>query len=264
MEKEIKLTPSLQTQLKLRAALRRGGQEAALERLKTCIGFSGAEILATGVENIIDDYWDTPEFDLFRGSRCFRLRTTRRGISIFVKNRGARGGSSGVFEREEIEWPVEGEDALRGIFNGFIEQRKLLLPDYVSAEFVQALRVSNERYRFLLKRRSEEYELAIDFFYFSSQRFARTSTGQSEIEVEAMNAAAGEKIGEMARILKQQMKGIKPSRESKYERGVRKLWLQYPEWMLRIFESVDNIAMKWIVSIAAIAGLVVAILALFV
>jgi inorganic triphosphatase YgiF len=259
-EIEIKLTPSVRLQLKLQKRTGKSIATSIEERLRESLGLEGFDLCCVGYDDIIDDYWDTPEFALLKTYRIFRVRKSGNGFKI-AKKIGTPSHGTAIYDREEEEAELPDAEILKEMFNDFASLRRKMLPDLIGSRFRSILRVSNNRRLFKLQKGNAIFELVLDSFVYSSPSSIRTSRLQSEIEIEAKNDQARADIDALGKIVL--ATGVKGSRYSKYERGVRVLHLTYPSWVLNMMEWVETLPGRWVVVILGFLALILALIPLF-
>lgn len=260
-ERELKFKPSNKLQLKLVAGLSGADQQSAMIALRHSLGLGSWEIIPDGVETISDEYWDTDDFQLFRQRIGFRLRRKNDAFEITRKSEDSNSDHGPLMDRpEDTIDEVPPDVVLNSMYDSFSLQRRTLLPDLVSVNFRPVLRVDNSRRKFVLRKDGMLFELAFDQFVYSSPLTLRTSIKQGEIEMEAKNSEASERIAELQRDVEKV--GLEPSRESKYSRGVKLLRLTAPQLIMKFLEWIDSPPWRFVFSVVGLFGTVASILGL--
>jgi hypothetical protein len=125
--------------------------------------------------------------------------------------------------------------------------------------------VNNIRRAFSLKRRDEQYDLALDLYTFMNPHTGEKSEVQSEVEIEALNQLAKSKLGSIRRNLVYIVKTFSYSKDSKYERGVKYFGFDKPRlqrWLYEKWNSSKGLAWIGIILciILGILGIITSIL----
>lgn len=241
-ENEIKLV----TQAKMLAALRgkkTNEQDSVLRTLKGALNFAEFDVSQERVENIIDEYFDTDDLALFGFHASLRIRRSGPKAEITVKK--LKEQERGQFTRSELSQTISEDEYLKFIRDGFQQIAESAHLDVLGKPLLLTLRVDNERRTFRLRRGDEHYELSLDLLKFINPKTHKASEIQSEIEIEALNEAAKQKLGNIRRSLIDIMGTFNFSPDSKYERGIKHLNLN---------KTNQNIHTKWLSNFNTEAG----------
>ena len=222
IEKELKLVASEKTQAKMLASIRGRDKSEVVEILrivKAALDLAEFYLSQEKVEIIKDDYFDTADLDIYKSRMCLRIRRLNGKIELTAKT--PEEIDLGLFNRHEKSKEISEEqysELTKTGFRGIAEEFVLPVKDQ---RFELVLRLFNERRSFSLKRRDEEYSLALDLFTFINPHTGKSSKEHSEIEIEAKNSAARRKLGDIRHNLVEIVRGFTLSTDSKYERGIK-------------------------------------------
>jgi inorganic triphosphatase YgiF len=263
-ENEIKLVAVEVTQAKLLASLRgkkNDEQDTILQTIKAVLHLAEFDISPEKVEMIVDEYFDTQDSVLFRTHTSLRVRRSGGQAEVTVKK--PKEQEQGLFSRTELSQTISEEQYTQFVKDNFYQIIKSTLPDLIGKPFSKILRIDNERRSFILRRGSEQYELSLDLITFTNPKTKKRSDTLSEIEIEALNKAAKQKLGSIKRHLVEIIKTFGFSHESKYERGIKCFGLDRPQsrnWFSdRISNFNTSAGREWIAITIAIISLIATI-----
>ena len=222
-EREIKLVPTEVTQAKLLNCHRRRIDEVddVLQIIKAALSLAEFKITQESVENIVDQYFDTRNLVLFEIHASLRIRRVGASIELTIKK--PKEQERGQFTRSEFSKIISETEYRELLDDGFRKVTKTLLLDVTNERMSNILQVNNERRKFTLCRRDEKYELSLDLMQFVDLNSKKVSNPESEIEIEALNEIAKQKLGTIRRNLVDIMKTFEFSKDSKYKRGITRL-----------------------------------------
>lgn len=223
-ELEIKLTGSPEIQAKFDSEVSSGNIRYFISIFSQ---FEGWSIEYAGVKSVSDEYWDSPNLDLHHMSCSFRLRYTDRKMSIDIKRPKGLPRKDGVFDREEISIPLEGETRNTCFSDKFSSVRKEYLKEVAQTDFRLVFRVQNTRKVLMLQKGDALIEVSVDSFNYTNLATGFASKLCGELEMEAKSDAGAECLEEFASTLVK-TNGFRPSSLSKYSRGVYELRLDTP------------------------------------
>jgi len=222
-ENELKLIASEKTQAKMLASIRGKDESEIVEILrivKAALNLAEFDISQENVEIIMDEYFDTGDLLVYKSRTSFRVRRSRGKIEVTVKT--PKEIDLGLFKRQEGSLKDISEERYSELVKtGFQDVIADFLPSIKSQRLERFLRLYNERRSFSLKRRDEVYVLSIDLFTFINPRTGKSSEENSEVEIEARNSVAQQKLGDIRFNLIEIVKGFDLSTDSKYERGIK-------------------------------------------
>ncbi len=263
-ENELKLVATVETQAKMLASIKgKGTSEPEVKEIlgivKAALHLADFDVSQEHDGPIIDEYFDTSDFAVYKTHAGLRVRRSRGKIEVTIKK--IKDIEQGLFSRQEISEDITEEKYAELVRTGFREKALALFPELQDQRFSLVLRVDNERRSFSLKRRDEEYALALDLFTYKNPRIEDVSEIQSELEIEALNDSAKAKLSGIRRDLIEIVKGFKLSTDSKYERGVKYFNLDRPSWLRWIQEHWNtNKGLAWIGIILAVLGVILTII----
>ena len=260
-ENELKFVVSEETQAKLRSIKGKGPSEAqeVLSTIRAALNLAEFDISQERVENIIDDYFDTENLSLYGYHASLRARRSQGKVTITAKT--MKGMEQGQFSRTESSIQITESDYSELAGSSFKEFVSKTLPDIQGKDLLRTLRVNNERRAFHLRRNNENYELALDLFSFTNIRNNEPSDVQCEIEIEALNDEAKNKLGSIRRNLIEIVKDFDFSKDSKYEKGIKHLGLDKSSWLKWINENWNTSkGLAWIAILLTIIGIILSIL----
>ncbi len=222
-ENELKLIASEKTQAKMLASIR-GKDESEIGEIlrivKAALNLAEFDISQENVEIIMDEYFDTEDMVVYKSRTSFRVRRSRGKIEVTVKT--PKEIELGLFKRQEENLRDVSEERYSELVKtGFQDIIADFLPNVRNRRLDLFLRLYNERRSFSLKRRDEEYILSLDLFTFINPRTGKSSEENSEVEIEAQNRAAQQKLNDIRFNLIEIVKGFNLSTDSKYERGIK-------------------------------------------
>lgn len=261
IEHEIKLTPSASVQVKLLSSLRTQSLDDVVKTLKNALGIGDFVIAAENVKNTTDDYYDTDDLALFHTHSLLRVR--REGGLPVVVVKTLVGQSQGELRRTEFEKPVTEIDLQAMIATGFANVVAQQLPDFREQKLNYRLKVSKERRNYVMERGAEKYRLSLDTFWFTNPISGRTSDQEFEIEIESLNADASMRLRSIKHHLLNLLQGFAFSTGSKYERGVRKFYMDGPQWKQTLSKWNSGLGLNWVGVVLGAIGLVLSAIGLW-
>jgi len=222
VENEIKLTINVKTQAKMLASIREKGindSKEVIDIIKAVFDLAEFDIVQEKMENIIDKYFDTKDLFLFKNSYSLRIRNVQDNYEITVKK--PIDIKNGLFKRREFSTPIQITDNSEEF--GAIVNRiaSASFDSFNNAYLTHNLTVDNERRSFTLKRRNEDYSLSLDLFRFLDPQNRVVSEIISEIEIEALNQPAKNRLPNIQSDLLKIIGYFEYSTDSKYMRGLK-------------------------------------------
>ena len=180
-------------------------------------------------ETIVDRYFDTPDWAIFRAGWGYRLRDSNGAQTLALKGLGLR--DSAIQVREEIEQPLLVSYTLvHNIPSGPVRDR---LSSLVGNKKTRELFVvRNQRSLYMLSSPDDtpaRIELAIDQVQISGEKNAKLAPGVlnfSEIELELKHGPQ-EPLVQLADLLPKKI-DILPARLNKFQRGLQTTGLSTP------------------------------------
>lgn len=263
-ENEIKIVPIEVTQAKLLGALhgkKAGEIDSVLRTIKAALSLAEFDISQESVENIVDEYFDTEDLALFDFHASLRIRRSGSQVEMTIKK--PKEQERGQFTRSEFSKNISENEYSELLEDGFRKAIKTVLPDTMGKRLSKVLQVINERRNFMLLRGNEQYKLSLDLIKFFNPKLNKTSESESEVEIEALNEAAKQKLGTIRRNLVEIMRTFDFSKDSKYERGISRMSLKGKKsWRVKMWFSNINTdsGRNWIEITIAIIGIVVTII----
>jgi inorganic triphosphatase YgiF len=263
-ENELKLVATVETQAKMLASIKgKGTGEPEVKEILVVVmavlHLADFVVSKEHVGPIIDEYFDTADFAVYKTHAALRVRRSQNKIEVTIKK--IRDIEQGLFSRQEITEEITEQKYAELVRTGFRDKAIVSFPELQDQRFLLVLRVDNERRSFALKRRDEEYALALDLFTYKNPRIEDASEIQSELEIEALNDPAKGKLSSIRRDFVEIVKGFRLSTDSKYERGVKYFNLDRPTWLRWIQEHVTtNKGLAWIGIILAVLGIILTII----
>lgn len=177
---------------------------------------------------IADTYVDTDDLALDAQGACIRIRRQPgRGDLLTIKRRIRR--SDGLFEREEIESPIEYEAIQSLQNNGYREVVQEHFQALAGKPLHECVRIENQRIQLELFKDGGACEWCLDRFYgvgLTTDDADRRTPMFLEIEIESRNDAGQPLLLELREHLKQTQDDLTWSVDSKYERIVSALKLR--------------------------------------
>ncbi|MCW0220643.1 MAG: CYTH domain-containing protein [Prosthecobacter sp.] len=229
-EVELKLSSQPTVQNKFDAEFSRGNYEVLMSKLE---GLADWKIESLGVRVINDEYWDTTDWSVQRIGGAFRVRLFGDTISVDVKRpTGKNKSSEGLFVRDEQSIPLSVEGLTDAQRTDFLNIRKETIPEIAAFAFQPVFQLFNTRRVFLLSKGEARIELSIDSFHYRTPARDQQTDTFGELEFEALNEEGTAALLEVANTMNiGDIPGIAFSTMSKYERGVRELRVNEPEWL---------------------------------
>jgi len=258
-ENELKLIVSEETQAKMLASIRDMGDkdvEKILRIVKAVLDLAEFDVSQERVETILDEYYDTRDLDLFWSHGSMRVRRSLGKIVVTVKK--LQELEQGQFSRSEITEEISEDVYPEFQREGFQDIVANSLPALLNRQFSLLLRVNNIRRAFSLKRRDEQYNLALDLYTFINPRTGESSEVQSEVEIEALNLFAKSKLASIRRNLVDIIKTFSYSKDSKYERGLKYFGFDKPRFIRLLLEKWNS--QKGLAWIGIILGIILGII----
>lgn len=263
-ENEIKIVPTEVTQAKLLGSLH--GKKAdeidsVLRTIKAVLSLAEFDISQESVENIVDEYFDTEDLALFGFHASLRIRRSGTQVEMTIKK--PKEQERGQFTRSEFSKNISEKEYSDLLEDGFRKAIESILPDTMGKRLSKVLQVINERRNFMLLRGNEQYKLSLDLIKFVNPKLNKTSESESEVEIEALNEAAKQKLGTIRRNLVEIMRTFDFSKDSKYERGIARMSLKgNKSWRVKMWFSNINTdsGRNWIEITIAIIGIIVTII----
>ena len=262
-ENEIKIVPIEVTQAKLLGSLhgkKVDETDSVLRTIKAVLSLAEFDISQESIENILDEYFDTDDLALFDFHASLRIRRIGSQVEMTIKK--PKEQERGQFTRSEFSKTISESEYTELLENGFRKAVETVLPDTMGKRLSKILQVVNERRNFMLIRGNEQYKLSLDLIKFVNPKSNKTSEPESEVEIEALNEAAKQKLGTIRRNLVEIMRTFDFSKDSKYERGITRMSLKgNKSWKVKTWFSNMNTdaGRNWIEITIAIIGIIVTI-----
>ena len=262
-ELEIKLTPTAQIKLKIIRT------ESGLEDiqvttwLKEALGLARYEFSSVATLNLLDEYLDTVNLQLYRQSCSCRVRTQSAARELTIKTPTDRILSSepGLFVRGELKLLLSEPQYRSLIDDGILPQSMLRnhLTSLSELKLKKVCEIANTRTLLKMQRANSEFELAIDkFSFFNPGLNFRFPEDSLEIEIEAINPSAKAEISSLLQEIRQICKlngSFTFSTRSKYDAAVNHLRLD-KSGALRVLLSRDGDIALVLGVFALLAGVV--------
>jgi inorganic triphosphatase YgiF len=257
-EHELKFIPTLRLQVKLFAPLHRLDVAGVRATMQNVFDIANFNVAFENVKLILDEYYDSDGLALFKGHSLFRVRRDGGPPTIVVKM--PEGGVLGDLKRREYELETTEEAYQKHIADNFSSLGLESLFGPANQKLALRLKVINERRNLLLQRHNENYRLSFDTFTYTNARNGRASQTQFEIEIEALNEQASQKLSAIKNSLIGILKGFEFSAGSKYERGIRVLHMDRSKWGQRFWEWTRGKGLGWASVIFGFLGIILAVI----
>lgn len=268
VEHELKFVPSQVTQIKLLASLQYDFMGDLIATISGALGISDLYALfPLGMEGIYDIYFDTESLDLFHEQNSLRVRHSGREIEITIKkNRGVIGGE---FKRDEYSITCDQETLQDHIRDNFVEITREHLPHLSGKALEPVIIVKNSRRLFVMQLKDKtdgdigfRAQMSFDIFTLLNARTGRSTNEMYELEIEALNESASQRLTDIASNIRVVAPDLKPSSTSKYVRGVQHFKLTKSLTVQTMDNWIQGAGFNWFSLILAIVGFILTIIGL--
>ena len=257
-ENEIKFVPGKQLQAKMLVSRTIRDVPRLIEQIRNMFGLAEFEITPGNRQTVTDDYFDTDDFEIMACHASLRVRRVGADVELTIKK--LAGQTPGQLDRTEIARSISETEADDFAKTGFCSVFQDHFPEFVNKCAIHVVTVIDERQILILRRNDEKYQLSIDSFRFRRPSSHKCSVPQIEIEIESLNDAAAQNLGNIKRRVFGVIKDLKYSETSKYEQGIHYLKGKDGPLLRKLWELCRRIGPAWLAVILATLGILVAII----
>lgn len=261
VEQEIKIPLPVQVSDELQAKLlitnpTQDQVDNIFEQLTDILGLSGEfEFMEKRKYYIADEYLDDKSLTFYRNHVSCRIRRVGEKMELTIKT--PNGFFPSGLQRNESSHIIT-EDCYEKLIDfGFDSRLQEVLSQLDITKISPLLENINNRIAMNMTSGEESYELVLDTFTFKASNGKRSSGPFQEIEIEAKNDKAREKLGEIGRNLKKTL-NLEFTTKSKYELGVEKLRIYTNQ--IKILTNLRALGSGWWGVIIAILSMLIAAL----
>lgn len=182
-------------------------------KLKDIAGYKIKEIQDITEE---DTYFDTEELDIHRQEISYRIRKQDNTFLVTLKEKPIKTGA--IYSRFEEEENINEKDVPK-VYDYSLEIKPVKKAKELTngKKLFKIFTIAKKRKRAVITKGNNIIRLDMDTITFDIDKFKKK---QYELEVEAKNAPM-EEVEKVQEFLKQKFgKKLKPSKRSKYERGL--------------------------------------------
>lgn len=256
IEHEIKLAPSEELQAKLEDSIGSARSEERIAGLIALLNLGDYSSTSLGTEMLLDEYFDTDDLDVAKIHGSIRIRRSHGDAELTFKK--SLGTDIGELHRREYTMKLTYDQFVFHRRSGFAFLASALIPD-IKGALKPMLSVTNERQSFSLERGDAKFVLSLDNYFYSDTKHLRKGPF-FEIEIEAKNDAAMERLSDLRRGIAKTFSDLTYATESKYERGLKLFGVTFPTYRRMFLQGMQAEPIGIAGVLLAIIGIIISIL----